>query len=208
VRSSRFIPLAVTLSALIFGALVISPALGGPSLRSLVKKELSKQIGNAQGPQGQPGPSGPPGASGVAPGATLAAGVTLRGVFAPTDSHPSVGAQVFGSQGVSFGGYRLPARPMTHIIGVGGGSTVDCPGTVTVPEAASGHLCVYLSYAPADVVTATDPVAVGNGFQFDSSPATPEVIGDGKVSAMGFALGITENSSNVATADGSWAVTS
>jgi hypothetical protein len=42
---------------------IASPAIGGPSLKKLVKKEVSKQISKATGPQGAPGA---PGADGTA----------------------------------------------------------------------------------------------------------------------------------------------
>jgi hypothetical protein len=42
---------------------VVSPALGGPSLKKLVKREVSKQISKATGPAG---PAGPAGAAGIA----------------------------------------------------------------------------------------------------------------------------------------------
>ena len=44
-------------------ALVVSPALGGPSLKKLVKKEVAKQISKATGPQGQSGPAGAAGSA-------------------------------------------------------------------------------------------------------------------------------------------------
>jgi hypothetical protein len=37
---------------------VVSPALGGPSLKKLVKREVSKQISKATGPAGAAGPDG------------------------------------------------------------------------------------------------------------------------------------------------------
>ena len=42
---------------------VVVPALGGPSLKQLVKKEVAKQLKGKTGPQGPPGP---PGANGAA----------------------------------------------------------------------------------------------------------------------------------------------
>jgi hypothetical protein len=37
---------------------IVSPVLGGPSLRKLVKKEVTKQLANKTGPQGAPGATG------------------------------------------------------------------------------------------------------------------------------------------------------
>jgi hypothetical protein len=58
--------LLATCFALLAIVLVVSPALGGPSLRKLVKQEVSKQISKATGPQGAQGPPGPAGAAGSA----------------------------------------------------------------------------------------------------------------------------------------------
>ena len=55
--------------ALVAALAVVSPALGGPSLKSLVKSEVAKQLSTAQtakkGKRGPPGPAGPPGANGT-----------------------------------------------------------------------------------------------------------------------------------------------
>ena len=55
--------------ALVATLAVVSPALGGPSLKSLVKSEVAKQLSTAQtakkGKRGPPGPAGPPGANGT-----------------------------------------------------------------------------------------------------------------------------------------------
>jgi hypothetical protein len=45
---------------------VASPALGGPSLRSLVRKEVKKQLAGKTGPQGPAGTSGSNGTNGTA----------------------------------------------------------------------------------------------------------------------------------------------
>ena len=44
--------------ALIAALAIAAPAIGGPSLKKLVKKEVAKQIGKATGPPGSPGPAG------------------------------------------------------------------------------------------------------------------------------------------------------
>jgi hypothetical protein len=51
----------IALAAVVLFAMA-SPALGGPSLKSLVKKEVAKQISKATGP---PGPAGTNGTNGV-----------------------------------------------------------------------------------------------------------------------------------------------
>jgi hypothetical protein len=44
---------------------VATPALGGPSLRKLVKKEVAKQLAGKTGPQGPPGANGTNGTNGT-----------------------------------------------------------------------------------------------------------------------------------------------
>jgi hypothetical protein len=48
--------------AVIAAVVIAAPAIGGPSLKQLVKKEVAKQIGKATGPAG---PAGAPGATGT-----------------------------------------------------------------------------------------------------------------------------------------------
>jgi hypothetical protein len=114
--------------ALIATLLVASPALGGPSLKSLVKKEVRKQLAGKTGPQG---PAGSTGLSGVhlvevdsafdtgtnpkvatancAPGEVAIAGGGQVFVSAPTDtvalrtSGPVVGGDTQPTTGVPTG---------------------------------------------------------------------------------------------------------
>src|SRR3954464_15296440 len=53
--------LVAGVAAIAIAVLVVSPALGGPSLRQLVKKEVAKQLAGKTGPQG---PQGAPGGTG------------------------------------------------------------------------------------------------------------------------------------------------
>jgi hypothetical protein len=58
-----------SLAAIVLGAIgtvaIVSPALGGPSLKQLVKKEVAKQIANATGPPGANGANGADGTNGT-----------------------------------------------------------------------------------------------------------------------------------------------
>jgi hypothetical protein len=70
---SNWFRAAVALGAI--GAIAVAtPAIGGPSLKKLVKKEVRKQIRKATGPRGPIGPQGPTGAAGAdgAPGTARA----------------------------------------------------------------------------------------------------------------------------------------
>ena len=77
------ITLAIATFAL--GALIVSPAVGGPSLgkmvKKAVKKEVKKQIKDEEGPRGQQGLAGPQGPGG-APATALFAGVNSDGTLA------------------------------------------------------------------------------------------------------------------------------
>ena len=75
----------------VFAALVVlvavavaSPALGGPSLKSLVKKEVKKQL---KGKTGPPGPQGAPGATG-APGGPIGGGLMTGRIIGMGNSFP------------------------------------------------------------------------------------------------------------------------
>jgi hypothetical protein len=70
-RNRRWTYATIALAGLLAIA-VASPAIGGPSLKKLVKKEVSKQIAKSTGPQGPAGPQGAPGQTGPA-GAPLRA---------------------------------------------------------------------------------------------------------------------------------------
>src|SRR5262249_60896342 len=62
VRLGHLIAAVAAITALV----VVSPALGGPSLKSLVKTEVSKQLSaQTSKKKGKPGPPGPPGPAGA-----------------------------------------------------------------------------------------------------------------------------------------------
>lgn len=196
--------ITIALGVVVAVAIIAAPALGGPSLRSLVKKEVAKQISKATGPQGPPGP---PGTAAAAPGATLPQGATLRGVFHAVDTHPTTGASKTAGEGVSYDGYRLSARPAANLVPVGGGPTTNCPGTLAAPEAASGELCVYIGDQAADTLRVIDPVGGVSGLSYMVATMTTTTTGTGKVSTMGFMFDADNGSGNVAYVRGTWAVT-
>ena len=206
-------------AGLVLVAAVISPALGGPSLKSLVKKEVSKQISKATGPQGPAGaqgptgPPGPPGAPGTPAepaGGTLPSSSTLRGVVGPSVVSDGAGLTAAGN-GVSFAPYELAARPLAHVIGVGGASTANCPGSAASPAAASGHLCVYLTFATASASTQVVLLDISgtadNGVNYNVNTATSTTLGDGRVSPFGFTATVSRPTGNGVELRGTWAVT-
>ena len=81
---------------LIAALAMISPALGGLSLQSLVKKEVSKQLSAAQtakkkkAKRGPPGPAGPAGTNGAPGGALGFVTVQGNGALDTADSSPGI----------------------------------------------------------------------------------------------------------------------
>jgi hypothetical protein len=71
---------------------------------------------------------------------TLPGGATLRGMYAWADRTAAAGYSPVVPLSYQF---PLPSSPTINVIGVGGVSTANCPGTVANPQAAPGHLCVY-----------------------------------------------------------------
>jgi hypothetical protein len=69
--------------------------------------------------------------------------ITLRGDYAII--YPATAANSDGSQGIAFGRTlpSAPQAPAANIIPIGGAPTANCPGNVTNPQAAPGHMCVY-----------------------------------------------------------------
>jgi hypothetical protein len=153
-----------------------------------------------RGAKGDPGTPGAPGAPG-APGQQgppgpfpdpLQAGNTVRGTFVITDG-TSAGAPILSF--ISFG-FRLAAPPTPHYIRVGDPPVAQCPGTVTNPQAAPGHLCAYEA-------TAVN-VNAGRGF------CNPEVSGctfANPTTREGTAVYANATVAGVAATTGSWAVT-
>jgi hypothetical protein len=124
----------VAVVGLSISAVAISPALGGPSLKKLVKKEVSKQLAKKPGRAGPSGPAGPPGADFDAR-ATLPSGQTLTGVWVLQAGGGGA------NTAISFAPH-LPSNlggGSVHRI-VGSSTTSACPGP---GAAAAGHLCVY-----------------------------------------------------------------
>ncbi len=64
-RKSRWTQITIAVAAVVALGVMVTPAMGGPSLKKLVQKEVSKQIAKATGPAGANGANGANGASGV-----------------------------------------------------------------------------------------------------------------------------------------------
>ena len=83
--------------------------------------------------------------SSIQPGGTLPRDARLVGIFG-TRAGSSGNAGTWSARtGVFFGGHVLPVRPMPHVILPDDTPTASCPGSAAAPDAASGHLCLYLT---------------------------------------------------------------
>jgi hypothetical protein len=190
-RLSRIGIVSAALAALVLVGTVISPALGGPSLKQLVRKEVAKQLKGKQGPAGPPGTAGAQGAAGpfvegVPPGSTLRGSWVLFNETAGTGEHLEVS--------VSFP-FPLSTAPTGHFVGDGATPPGECPGSVSSPQASPGHLCVYQS--GVDIAATEEQV-------FD--PTLDTTSGAGKGSRFGFSVRATAGAAVVRTS-GTWAAT-
>jgi hypothetical protein len=101
-----------------------------------------------QGRAGDPGPAGPRGLEGSPwmAGGTLPSGRSLVGTWIAAAAGLEVGpGQSEGGSSISFG-IRTVLPPTVHVIGKdkeGSEHAGECPGSVNLPLAAKGHLCVY-----------------------------------------------------------------
>lgn len=86
-------------------------------------------------------------------GDILPSGRTMRGAF--NIGNTAVAPGHLGKGSVSFA-LMLPTQPIMHFIRQGTAAPPECPGSVTLPQAAPGHLCVY----EEDNENATDATTV------------------------------------------------
>ncbi len=103
------------------------------------QRELLKGEQGDAGPAGATGSTGPAGPAGPLLD-VLPSGRTLRGSYALLD-RAAADNDGFGA-GVPFA-FAMPAELTAHYIDNGAAPPAQCPGTLTAPEAAPGHLCVY-----------------------------------------------------------------
>jgi hypothetical protein len=134
----------------------------------------------ATGPAGPAGPEGPPGARGTegspwTAGGTLPPGKSLSGTWIAV----ALGAEVEpgkaeGGTTISFG-IRLVAPPAVHLIAKGRegiDSPSECPGSVKLPLAAKGNLCLYVAEGEGLVPFETFSFASGALMKFRGPPET------------------------------------
>jgi hypothetical protein len=132
-----------------------------------------------KGDTGEPGPF---------PNGNVPSGTTLRGNY-------SVGVQAtdtgYWANGYSFL-FTLSAAPAVHYVPYGSTPPAQCPGTVSSPEAAGGHLCLY---------------GTGDSHIDEVFIINPEAALGNAASRHGFVVRIHVTSAGLAGSRGSWAVT-
>lgn len=127
--------------------------------------------------RGPEGPAGPPGAEGSpwVAGGILPTGKTLSGAWVAG----VLGAEVSPGKGVggtaiSFG-IRLAVTPEVHLIGKdkeGDEAAAECPGTIGLPLAAKGQLCVYTAEDQGLTLQEARAFSGGALLQFEGPPNT------------------------------------
>lgn len=127
--------------------------------------------------------------SALLPGGNLPGGRTIRGhwILAWTADARSE----FQAESISFG-YTLASAPAAHFVAQGVTPPAECPGSVFLPQAAPGHLCVYERPTSSD--TGVNSLSVCNF----------SCLGADRFGAM--VRGASTRSGLVLT-DGTWAVT-
>jgi hypothetical protein len=153
---------------LIAALTMISPALGGPSLQSLVKKEVSRQLNAAQtskkkkSKRGPPGPAGPAGTNG-APGSALGfATVQGNGTLITAESSPGITQSMVTKDngGTAFCFNGLPFTPRMTLGNVDDNFAVNFYVQTTGPGDAGG--CTGNEQASAVEVNATNNTVTAN----------------------------------------------
>lgn len=117
---------------------------GAPGRRGLPGAAGSQ---GAPGNQGIPGPQGPQGAQGIQgnPGPLLTelpGGKSETGAYEVVFYVANSGGGGGGATAISFP-IPLASAPQPEILELGDHPTTECPGSVSAPAAAPGHLCIY-----------------------------------------------------------------
>jgi hypothetical protein len=183
------IPGVIAVVALIFamsgGAIAARDYLGGTSSQKHQKPRRGPRgpqgIQGPQGPPGQglPGPQGPEGPAGQkgpegspwVAGGTLPSGKTESGTWIAAVFEVEPGKSE-GGAAISFG-IRLLLPPEVHWIAEGeegNEHATECPGTVALPRAAKGNLCLYTAEDQGLELEESFPFVSGALFKFKGPP--------------------------------------
>jgi Collagen triple helix repeat (20 copies) len=190
IRRSFSVPTAIAVVALVFamtgGAFAAKDSFTGPARASKSKKGNKGPRGprgpkgargpqGLQGPKGDTGPQGPKGDTGSpwTAGGTLPSGRSLGGSWAV-----AAGPEVFPGTGVGVAtiSFGLPLAAPPELVVVKEGEegkehAAECPGTVIVPLAAPGKLCLYTA-SESGLAPAAPPAVgvVGAALTYSGSP--------------------------------------
>ena len=166
---------------------IASPAIGGPSLKQLVKKEVSKQISKATGPQGPAGANGTNGTNGLDGTARAYADVASdqsaacspecsfarsKGITSVT--HPGTGIYCVTAPGISptsvsavaSGEWGITSGPEGNTVVMTRASAASCPaGNFEVVTERHQNVTVNAG-AGTNNATAVGPAAVADNVAF------------------------------------------
>jgi hypothetical protein len=145
-----------------------------------------------QGPQGPQGVQGIQGPAGPFPDGDLPAGKTLRGNWIANTTAVEADDATFDT--ITFG-FRLATAPTAHLLAAGAAPTTECPGSLSSPEAASGHLCIY-TYSNVNVAA-----------RFTCDPIT-NICGSSRTNRYGTTVRVDAAGAGTSYSWGTWAVTS
>ena len=179
------------------GAFAAKGVVAGPSKASKHKRHKSGKRGRRgprgkRGPQGIPGPqgdAGPKGDTGAkgdtgpqgpqgdtgspwTAGGVLPSGKSLGGTWIAGIGPEALPGTGFGATSISFG---LPLAALPEIVFVKKGQegkehVAECPGSVALPLAAPGKLCLYTGEESNLAVVSSTPAPVGGIVTFSGTP--------------------------------------
>ncbi len=196
IRRNLSLPTAISVVALVFamtgGAFAAKDYATGQAKTSKKKKAKHGRRGprgkrgrqgpagsqGLQGPKGDTGAQGPKGdtgdpwtAGGVLPSGKSLGGTWLAGIG--SEIAPGTGA---GGASISFG-IPLPVAPEIVIVKQGKEGeeyAAECPGSLSVPLAAPGKLCIYTGPEAGLELQAAIPTPVGALLSYTGTPGTGE----------------------------------
>lgn len=145
-----------------------------------------------KGEKGAKGDKGDPGVPGPFPDGDLPAGKTLRGNWIAGSN--AGGAGQFAYDTITFV-FRLASAPTAHLLDPGAPPSTECPGSLSSPEAAQGHLCIY-----------TESIN-GVGSRVTCDPLL-NLCGASRTNRYGTVIRATSTGSGLYYTWGTWAVTS
>jgi len=129
----------------------------------------------------------------------LPSGTTLRGNYAVRLDGATTGS---GWVPISFN-LRLPSDPAVDVVPAGGPKPSGCQGTIYMPEAAPGHLCIYRQFETGLGAPAVYEMAGSSAP--DSSSANTS--GSGQAGRTGAYMDFALVGTTAHLARGAWAVT-